>query len=119
MIWIRGTVQMNFCNVTAQPVRIWTSVKKKKFNWVDFKDLIAFIQWLMNWTASYLADRRSSEDLDKMKDFHRPKGVGQGSDTSKKADWLWQGHFALGDDSGLTGRLPHSDSWLTGSRFHF
>ena len=42
----------------------------------------------MNWTASYLADRRGSEDLDKKKDFHRPKGVGQGSDTSEKADWL-------------------------------
>lgn len=42
----------------------------------------------MSLTASYLADRRGFEDLDKMKDFHRPNGVGQGSDTSEKADWL-------------------------------
>lgn len=25
----------------------------------------------------------------------------------KKADWLWQGHFLLGDDRGLLGRLPN------------
>lgn len=29
----------------------------------------------------------------------------------KKADWLWQGHFSLGDSRGLPGRL-------TGLRVH-
>ena len=35
----------------------FNNVRKSKFIWVNFKDLIGFIQQLMNQTASHLADR--------------------------------------------------------------
>lgn len=40
----------------------------------------------MNQAASHLADRKSTKELDKLKDFYRQKGAGKESYTSKK--WI-------------------------------
>ena len=45
---------------------------------------------------------RNSEELYKMKDFYRQQGVGT---MQKKAAWLLQSYFPLGDGKGLSGRL--------------
>ena len=80
---------------------------KKKFNWVNFKDLLGFIWWFMNQAASHPTER-SSKELYKIKDI-QAEGAGGGSYSQKqRMDYLWQGHLSLGDSRGLSGRYLRS-----------
>ena len=66
-----------------------TSVKKTKFNWVHFKDLICFIHWFIIQAASHLAARKKKalKSCMKQKAFMGRKSPGEGIGYPVQYSW--------------------------------
>ena len=66
-----------------------TSVKKTKFNWVHFKDLICFIHWFIIQAASHLAARKKKalKSCMKQKAFMGRKSPGEGKGYPLQYSW--------------------------------
>lgn len=63
----------------------------------------------MNRGATSVANRKELQELYRMKDFHRQKSEGKKEVTlDRKAYWLRQDHFSLGDGRGLSGRFSNN-----------
>ena len=94
---------------------------KPKFNWVNVKDLlIGFIQRLMNWAASQLADRKEL-----WRAVQNERLIGrreQDKEDSSRMNCLWQGHLPSENWEAYEGRWFHYADQvihrLTGPRLH-
>lgn len=72
----------------------------KKFNWINFKDLIGFVQQFMNWAGFNLADRRVPKSGTKWNTFIGRREKEQGSYTRQKK-WIGYCKVTLGQQGSI------------------
>lgn len=80
----------------------WAEIGVKKFNSVNCKDLIDFIQWFMSWTASNLADRQELWKAAWNERLLQAEGSRNKTDIlGQKNKLIITGYFPLGAGKGL------------------